>query len=224
MKNLPCNSTSAMPSDNLTLSNKWQQVPSVTSLSRKFHLCIAGATHIRDFLQPMGLTAFRIFVSEPGHSRREIEELRRQRGGRVLADANDPHDVGTALADADEWFATPLSETMMEGAVLPGRIRIENDCIAFRLFEPAPLVVMQAAVHAMLQPRCLRSYLGSADGRERLAFAGHKTGSWFHTREAGSLAAGKRTPLTGMFLIRPRRELPPLANALSELLKALSTR
>ena len=111
---------------------------------------------------------------------------------------------------------------MLEGAVLPGRIRLENDRIAFRLFEPTPLVVMETAVHAMLQPRCLRSYLASADGRQRLALAGHKTGSWFHTREAGSSAAKKGTPLTGMFLIRPRRELPQLANALSALLKALS--
>ena len=66
---------------------------------------------------------------------------------------------------------------MLQGAVLPDSVRLENDCIAFRLIEPAPLMEMKAAVHAMLQPRCLRSYIASADGRERMALAGHKAGS-----------------------------------------------
>ncbi len=82
---------------------------------------IAGATHLRDHLKPLGVTAYKIGATGCREPQQRVEDLRRKGYASILKRPDDPHDQGIALHHGHEWFLVPINEVWLEG--MPGAAR-----------------------------------------------------------------------------------------------------
>jgi hypothetical protein len=191
-------------------------------------LYLAGATHLRDFCQPLGVTAFKIGITGNRDAQARIVDLRRKSYGSLLLPlANTKNGkapsitLTTTLALAHEWFLMPLSHEWLADTVLPNGVSLNSNTLGFTIPPGITTEAVDKAVHALLGPRSLQAYLATPEGRARMIAAGRDPGSWLHTSYTLMTEKQRISPVAEIYLFRPRRELPELVAALGALLESM---
>jgi hypothetical protein len=184
---------------------------------------LAGGTHLRDYLKPLGITGFKSGATGCRDAGRRMEDLRRKRYASLLKRPNDPDDPGIELTSGNEWFLVPMQEEWFEGAALPDRISIRDGVI--RLSVPTFITVemVDCLLHELLQPRSLNVYLDGSEGQARMVEAGYDPAARLHTRYT-LMTREPRLSLAGeIYLIRPMREFTDFVILLDVLVATLPT-
>jgi hypothetical protein len=180
---------------------------------------VAGATHVFEFLKPLGAAAYKVGVTGCRKPGERIRDLRRSCYAGVWKRPSDRTDAGVLLRNANEWFLSPVTRADLGHVPLPENIEIVDGHLMLR----APLTVSvedaDLAVHALLRPRNLREFFRRSDGRQRLIAAGHDPSRWFHTSYDLVETEPRVTPVEELYLLRPKRELPALITALGALMQ-----
>jgi hypothetical protein len=203
-------------------------------------LYIAGATHMRDFCQPLGITAFKVGITGNRDAQARIEDLRRKRYGSLLLTPDQtasgrktqddaptpshPADLPPMLASANEWFLIPLSPDWLAGFDIPEGMSLIGNTVAITVPSGITTEALDKAVHDLLRPRSLRTYLQTDEGRNRMVAAGRDPAAWLHTSYSLMTEKHRISAAEEIYLLRPRRELPALVTALGGLLKGLKVR
>jgi hypothetical protein len=203
-------------------------------------LYLAGATHLRDFCQPLGVTAFKIGITGNRDAQARIEDLRRKQYGSLLLTPDQtasgkrtpdgaptpshPPNLPPALASANEWFLIPLSPDWLAGFDMPSGTALKGNTLAISVPAGITTEALDKAVHDLLRPRSLRTYLQTDEGRSRMIAAGHDPAAWLHTSYSLMTRQHRISAAEEIYLLRPRRELPALFTALGGLLKGLKIR
>jgi hypothetical protein len=194
-------------------------------------LYLAGATHLRDFCQPIGVTAFKIGITGNRDAQARIVDLRRKSYGSLLlplrnaADGTAPSIMPAAtLALANEWFLMPLQGEWLTNTVLADGVTLKGNTIGITVPRGITTEALDKAVHALLGPRSLQAYLATPEGRARMIAAGRDPDSWLHTSYSLMTTKQRISPVAEIYLFRPRRELPELVTALGALLESLRNR
>jgi hypothetical protein len=203
-------------------------------------LYLAGATHLRDFCQPLGITAFKIGITGNRDAQARIEDLRRKLYGSLLLTPDEaaagrrtqdkaptilhPADPPPVLASANEWFLIPLSADWLAGLDMPQGMALKGNTLAMTVPTGITTEVLDKAVHELLRPRSLRSYLQTDEGRGRMIAAGRDPAAWLHTSYSLMTEMYRISAAEELYLLRPRRELPALVTALGGLLSDLKAR
>jgi hypothetical protein len=203
-------------------------------------LYLAGATHLRDFCQPLGVTAFKIGITGNRDAQARIEDLRRKRYGSLLLTPDQassgtrppdsapttihPADLPPVLASANEWFLIPLSPDWLAGFYIPADMALKRNTLSITVPAGITTEALDKAVHDLLRPRSLRTYLQTDEGRGRMTAAGRDPGAWLHTSYSLMTREHRISAAEEIYLLRPRRELPALIAALGGLLKGLKAR
>jgi hypothetical protein len=191
-------------------------------------LYLAGATHLRDFCQPIGVTAFKIGITGNRDAQARIVDLRRKSYGSLLLPLENTKDGTTpsitpsaTLALAHEWFLMPLQGEWLTDTVLPDGVTLNGNTLGITIPPGITTEVLDKAVHALLRPRSLQAYLATPEGRARMIAAGRDPDSWLHTSYTLMTEKQRISPVAEIYLFRPRRELPELVSALGALLESL---
>jgi hypothetical protein len=203
-------------------------------------LYLAGATHLRDFCQPLGVTAFKIGITGNRDAQARIEDLRRKRYGSLLLTPDQvtssgrasngaptpshPPDLPPALASAIEWFLIPLSPDWLAGFNMPSGTALKGNTLAISVPAGITTEALDKAVHDLLRPRSLRTYLQTDEGRGRMIAAKRDPAAWLHTSYSLMTQERRISATEEIYMLRPRRELPALITALGGLLQGLKDR
>ena len=102
-------------------------------------------------------------------------------------------------------------------ASLPENIRLNAGHVILRLPTTINVEAVNRAVHELMRPRSLRSYLATGEGQERLKCAGHAPDLWFYTQYALMTTEPRLSAAQELYLFRPRREAATLIEALARL-------
>jgi hypothetical protein len=191
-------------------------------------LYLAGATHLRDFCQPLGVTAFKIGITGNRDAQARIVDLRRKSYGSLLLPLGNAGDgtpplitPTTTLALAHEWFLMPLQEEWLADTIVPDSVTLNGNTIGITVPRGITTEAVDKAVHALLRPRSLRAYLATPEGRARMIAAGRDPESWLHTSYSLMTEKQRISPVAEIYLFRPRRELSKLVAELGALLGSL---
>jgi hypothetical protein len=191
-------------------------------------LYLAGATHLRDFCQPIGVTAFKIGITGNRDAQARIVDLRRKSYGSLLLPlANTKNGKApsitptTTLALAHEWFLMPIHEEWLADTVLPDGVKLNGNTLSITVPRGITTEALDKAVHVLLRSRSLQAYLSTPEGRARMIAAGRDPNSWLHTSYTLMTEKQRISPVAEIYLFRPRRELPELVAALGVLLESL---
>jgi hypothetical protein len=191
-------------------------------------LYLAGATHLRDFCQPLGVTAFKIGITGNRDAQARIVDLRRKSYGSLLLPLENTKNgkapsimPAVTLALAHEWFLMPLNAEWLADTIMPDGVTVNGNTIGITIPRGVTTEALDKAVHTLLRQRSLRAYLATPEGRARMIAAGRDPDSWLHTSYALMTEKQRISPVAEIYLFRPRRELPELVVALGALLKSL---
>jgi hypothetical protein len=194
-------------------------------------LYLAGATHLRDFCQVLGVTAFKIGITGNRDAQARIADLRRKSYGSLLLPLGNNIDgispsitPAITLALAHEWFLMPLSGEWLGDTIMPDGVTLNGNTLGITVPQRITTEAVDKAVHALLSPRSLQAYLATPEGRARMIAAGRDPESWLHTSYSLMTEKQRISPVAEIYLFRPRRELPELVMALGALLKRLRNR
>ncbi|MEZ2406103.1 hypothetical protein AB6806_04725 [Bosea sp. RCC_152_1] len=180
---------------------------------------IAGATHLRSYLKPLGITAYKIGVTGRRSTWNRIMDLRANRYAGVLR--NERTQEVTLLEDGDDWFQMPLHDDNAGLWELPAGVAIDRSTIVLTMSTRIPIERLDDRIHAALAPRDLRRYLLGEEGQARLRAAGYDPHRQLWTNY--SLANDGRRPSAAseLYLFRPRRELRDLLTCLGDVVAAM---
>jgi hypothetical protein len=191
-------------------------------------LYLAGATHLRDFCQVLGVTAFKIGITGNRDAQARIVDLRRKSYGSLLLPSGNTRDgtppsitPAVTLALAHEWFLMPLSDQWLGDTIMPNGVTLNGNTLGITVPRGITTEALDKRVHALLRPRSLQAYLATPEGRARMIAAGRDPESWLHTSYTLMTEKQRISPVAEIYLFRPRRELPELVVALGALLKSL---
>jgi hypothetical protein len=194
-------------------------------------LYLAGATHLRDFCQPLGVTAFKIGITGNRDAQARIEDLRRKQYGSLLlspdtvsGDRAVTNTPDLTLPSANEWFLIPLTAEWLADVKMPAGIALKKSTLAITVPAGVTTEAIDKAVHDLLRPRTLRTYLRTDEGRARMMAAGRDPEAWLHTSYSLMTQKHRISAAEEIYLFRPRRELPALVIALGKLLKGLKAK
>jgi hypothetical protein len=193
-------------------------------LGRDHHhvdLYVAGATHLRDFLKPLGITAFKVGITGCRDAQRRVEDLRRKRYASVLKRPDDDMDTGVELDHGNEWFLVPLQTDWLDGSALPAGVELIDNVVRLRVSNVTTVKQVDNALHAALKPRTLSQYLAMPDGQARLHEIGRDPALQLHTRYTLMTSQARLSKATEVYLIRPRRELQALIAMAVDVIKTL---
>lgn len=180
---------------------------------------VAGATHLRSYLKPLGITAYKVGVTGRRSTWDRILDLRANRYGGLLR--NEATHVVTRLDHADEWFQMPLEDPSAGLWDLPAGIRIERNTIVMTVSTRIAIEQLDDAIHAALAPRELRGYFRSEEGHARLIEAGYDPNCHLWT-DYGLANDGRRpSAVSELYLIRPRREVRELVTCFGAIIEML---
>jgi hypothetical protein len=194
-------------------------------------LYLAGATHLRDFCQPLGVTAFKIGITGNRDAQARIEDLRRKQYGSLLlspgtitGDRAVMNTLGMTMTSANEWFLIPLNAEWLADFNMPAGMALNGNTLAITVPPGVTTEALDKAVHDLLQPRSLRTYLQTVEGCGRMIAAGRNPSAWLHTSYGLMTQKRRISAAEEIYLFRPRRELPALVIALGGLLKGLKAK
>ncbi len=181
-------------------------------------LYLAGSTALRDFLRPMGLTAFKLGLSGRRYIQDRIVDLRDRRYAAIVADLNNRARTRVDHPLGLEWFLSPLpdcsgvSEVASWLAKLPhGEFR--GGVVEFRVPNGIQLASLEKRFQAALYARNLNAYFDTDDGKKRLAEAGLATTTRLFT-DYDLIGSTRRSLACELFCVRPTRETAVLLQAL----------
>jgi hypothetical protein len=210
--------TAAKPPDTAALFPLEPPPPlAAQRLNRGLHemaVYLLGATHLRDFLKPLGVTAWKAGVTGCREAERRALDCRRKAYASILKRPNEPADLGRALENGHEWFIAPLRQEWMGGRRLPPSMTIRDGVIRLTMPNAVTVTAVDRALHAMLAHRSLNTYFNGPDGQKRLREAGYDRQARLHTRYGLMMPTPRLSLATELYLIRPQRELPALVAAI----------
>ncbi len=183
---------------------------------------LAGATHLRDHLKPLGITAFKIGATGCRDAGQRVEDLRRKSYASILKRPHDNSDPGVILTSGHEWFMVPLQHGWLDGGSLPDRIKLADGIIRLEVPQAVTVEMVDRRLHDLLRPRTLNTYLTSADGQARLVEAGYDPLARLHTRYTLMTRSPRLSLADELYLIRPRRELAAFVAMLGDMVSTLS--
>jgi hypothetical protein len=180
-----------------------------------------GATHMRDYVKPLGVTIYKAGATGCRDAQRRTEDLRRKKYASILKRPDDPDDPGIELRQGHEWFLVPLQTGWLDGAILPSGVDIRDGVIRLTIHATITVEAINRRLHALLAPRSFNAYLDCAEGQSRLLQAGYDPAARLHTRYTLMTQAPRLSLASELYLIRPRRELGAFVIALGEIVEAL---
>jgi hypothetical protein len=175
---------------------------------------LLGATHLRDFLKPIGLTAWKVGVTGCREAERRAEDCRRKKYASILKRPADASDPGRMLNNGHEWFIAPVQEAWLGGNELPVGITIRDGTIRLTMPTAVTVVDVDRALHDVLHSRSLNAYLDGPDGQRRLLAAGYDPKARLHTSYTLMTPLPRLSLAKELYLIRPQRELLGLVHAI----------
>jgi hypothetical protein len=184
---------------------------------------LLGATHLRDFLKPIGVTAWKAGVTGCREAERRAEDCRRKKYASILKRPADAFDPGRVLNNGHEWFVVPVQEGWLGGKRLPTGMSIRDGVIRLTMPTAVTVVDVDRALHDILRPRSLNVYLDSPDGRKRLLAAGYDPKARLHTSYTLMTPRPRLSLAEELYLIRPQRELFGLVKAIDAVAASLRT-
>jgi hypothetical protein len=140
-------------------------------------LYIFGCTAVRDFCQPLGVTAYKTGLSSRRNPKDRILEARRVKYAEIVADQDHRDITIRKHPAAHEWFLCPINNTDADPQItagiagLPSAV-IRDGVITFRLPAGIDLASLEQRYQLLLRPRNLNEFLGSPDGQKRLLQVG----------------------------------------------------
>jgi hypothetical protein len=175
---------------------------------------LLGGTALRDYLRPIGLTAWKVGVTGCREVERRAADCRRKKYASVLKRPGDPTDPGRELADGHEWFVVPMQPDWLGRQAQPEGLALRDGVLRLTMPTSVTVTMVDQALRAMLRPRALHAYLDSPEGQKRLSEAGYDPKARLHTRYTLMTPTPRLSFARELYLIRPQRELPALVTAI----------
>ena len=182
-------------------------------------LYLCGATHLRDFMQSLGLTAFKIGLTARRYVDGRVLDLRGRRYAGVLADEN-RRETTLQTYKGDEWFLSPIPNPTADpvtaallGQLPHGAFDRDRGVISFRMPHCMDVASLEQRFQELLVARNLLTVLATEDGRARLRDAGLPEGARLFTDYA-LIGRRRRSIASELFCVRPTKELDVLLQAL----------
>ena len=187
---------------------------------QKAALYLAGSTALRDIMQVLGLTAYKIGVSGRRDIRDRILDLCGRRYASIIAPAQRRNLTILESEVGDEWFLSPLrtpgAAELALIQTLPGGA-YNSGVIEFRVPRSLTITQVEQRVRVLMSERNLNKYLATRDGAERLVDAGFPADMRLFTDYdlSGQI---RRSLATEIFCVRPNQELAVLVEAVRQAL------
>jgi hypothetical protein len=182
---------------------------------------LLGSTHLRDFLKPISVTAWKVGVTGCREAERRAEDCRRKKYASILKRPADASDPGRMLNNGHEWFIAPVREAWLGGNEVPAGMSIRDGVIRLTMPTTVTVVDVDRALHDILRPRSLNAYLDTPDGQKRLLAAGYDPKARLHTSYTLMTPRPRLSLAKELYLIRPQRELFGLVHAIDAVAASL---
>ena len=183
-------------------------------------LYLCGATHLRDLMQSLGLTAFKIGLTARRYVDGRVLDLRGRRYAGVLADENHRETTLKTYNHSDEWFLSPIPNPAADpvtaallGQLPHGTFDCDRGVVSFRMPHSMDVANLEQRFQELLVARNLLTVLATKDGRARLRDAGLPERARLFTDYA-LIGRRRRSISSELFCVRPTRELDVLLHAL----------
>lgn len=181
-------------------------------------LYLLGSTALRDFMQPIGATAYKAGLTARRYLDQKILDLGLRGYASIIAPANDrAHEIAKHPLSR-EWFLTRLPDPAADEAalelmrLLPDAV-YRDGIIQFRLAPGLAIADVEKRFQAFLEPRNLNTFLSTDAGKKRLKKAGLPESARLFT-DYNDIGRIRRSLACEIFLVRPQRELVVLLQAL----------
>ena len=180
---------------------------------------IAGSRAHQHFLQPMGMTAYQVGVTGRRSFHDRIEDKRHRRYGSILMDPRAPEAGSCSLRCGDDICLIRIFDDMLRGVTIPAGLAVVDGVIKVRLLPGITTEEADKRVSDMLAPRSLNLYLGTPDGQRRMVDAGYDPQHRLTTEYTDIGRKPRYSLAEEIYLIRPKRELQGLLDAVEEALR-----
>ncbi len=182
---------------------------------QRISVYIAGSRAVQHGVQPLGITAYLCGVTGRRYVFERILDKRHRRYGAVLADPRRPEEGARSLVGGGDVFLVRITDEMLIGVKMPAGLAVVDGVIEARLQLGATVEDADKALSRALAPRSLNAYLATDDGQQRLREAGISTAFRFCTLYSDIGPAPRLSEAHELFLVRPRREMQGLLDAIS---------
>ncbi len=196
-------------------SRKHQQL----DLGTKLAIYIAGSRAHQHFLQIMGMTAYQIGVTGRRSVADRIEDKRRRRYGSILMDPRHSENGSQCLCWGHDVCLIRIWKEMLAGVTIPHGLAIIDGVIEVRLLPAITIEQADNRISRMLAPRSLNRYLETPDGQKRMVEVGYNPRHLLTTAYTDIGPEPRYSPAEEIYLIRPKRELQALLDALAAALQ-----
>jgi hypothetical protein len=181
----------------------------------KLAIYIAGSRAHQHFLQPMGMTPFQIGVTGRRNVDDRILDKRRRRYGSILMDPHAPEADAHCLMWGHDVCLIRIWDEMLEDVAVPHGLAIIDGVIEVRLKSGITTEEADKRISRMLAPRSVNRYLETLDGQKRMEEAGYNTSHRLTTAYTDIGPEPRYSLAEEIYLIRPKRELQALLDAMA---------
>jgi hypothetical protein len=186
----------------------------------KLAIYIAGSRAHQHFLQPMGMTAFQIGVTGRRNVDDRILDKRRRRYGSILMDPHAPETDAYCLMWGHDVCLIRIWDEMLADVTVPNGLAIVDGVIEVRLKCGITTEEADKRISRMLAPRSVNRYLETLDGQKRMKEAGYHPRHRLTTAYTDIGIQLRYSLAEEIYLIRPKRELQALLDAVAAALDA----
>ena len=179
---------------------------------------IAGSRAHQHFLQPMGMTAYQVGVTGRRSFHDRIEDKRHHRYGSILMNPRAPEAGSYSLRCGDDICLIRIFDDMLRGVTIPVGLAVVDGVMEVRLLPGITTEEADKRISRMLAPRSLNRYLATLDGQKRMAEAGYDPRHRLTTAYTDIGREPRYSLAEEIYLIRPKRELQRLLDAVAEAL------
>ncbi len=179
---------------------------------------IFGSRALHHILQILGVTAYIIGVTSRRDINERIVDKSRRAYASTLADPTDPEAGSRCIIGGNDVFLERITDAALAGVEVPKGLAIVDGVIEVRLLPGVTVEDADKAVAQVLAGRSLNRYLDSPDGQKRLIEAGIPPAFRFCTLYTDIGPEPRLSVAQEVFLIRPKRELQALLDAIAQAL------
>ncbi len=184
---------------------------------------LAGSRAHQHLLQPLGVTAFQCGVTGRRSIPDRIRDKQDRRYASILMDPADRQSNAQCLMWGHDIFLMRITPRLLGDAPIPHGFAISDGVVAFRLKPGVTVEQVDKAVSRMLAGRSVNAYLDTADGRARMVEAGLDPRLRLHTAYT-DIGRTRYSLAEEVYLLRPKREMAKLLQALAATLADLIVR
>jgi hypothetical protein len=184
-------------------------------LGTKLSVYIAGSRAMQHFLQPLGLTAYQIGVTGRRNVDDRILDKRRRRYGSILMDPCAPEAGSQCLRWGHDICLIKIWDEMLVGITVPNGLAIVDGVIETRLKPGVTIEQADKKISRILADRSVNRYLETPDGQKRMIDAGYDPRHRLTTAYAEIGTQPRYSLAEEIYLVRPKRELQGLLDAIS---------